>query len=532
MNGLNLANFKKMKEDKKTVTMGHPDGHSITILKSKLKAIQREQIKRLPVYAAQGAVMSNSPDGDSSAVSADQPVAASPTSINSEQQVGSDMQKMTDNLPKPSADQQVLLASNNPNDAMAQYSRQVPQAPADASMASPVPVPAKPVKSGGGFNVNSAFALGNRAIDEQAKVAADVAKAQADVQQRDVDARKAVQQDAQQNLQTFQQHKDDFANYIASNPINEKHYVENMGTGQKVATAIGLLLGGFTGGFNRTGANPAADWLNAQIGRDIEGQKARMDQQKTVLGANQELYHDQVLATNASRMNMNDIYDRQIQLAATKLGTPAAKAQADAQHSKFGLENAQLLQQNALRGAALQSIRRGGAGLDPITLGQAGFMTPEEAKKEQGSLEAQRAGVTRINDLYAQANKEQTAGNLVNPQSYKRIAAINSSIRDAILATDVAHRLSPEVLKTMLDPNLINTTDNDTTRTLKQNDILQKLQAHAAGDMPITARYAPGALPKYTFSTEDQRAIAWAKNPANAKDPRSAKILASASGAQ
>ena len=82
-----------------------------------------------------------------------------------------------------------------------------------------------------------------------------------------------------------------------------------------------------------------------------------MDQQKTILGANQELYHDQVLANNAARVNMNDIYNQKIQLAANQLGTPAAKAAADAMSAKLAMDSNDRLRQNALYSTAIQAAK-------------------------------------------------------------------------------------------------------------------------------------------------------------------------------
>jgi hypothetical protein len=74
-----------------------------------------------------------------------------------------------------------------------------------------------------------------------------------------------------------------------NHPINENHYMENQGAGQKVANALGLILGGFKQGLVG-GSNPAMDFINSQIDRDINAQKARADQQNTIYGAYKNLY--------------------------------------------------------------------------------------------------------------------------------------------------------------------------------------------------------------------------------------------------
>ncbi len=516
---MNLSGFKKLKEDKKTVTMAHAAGHQITIFKDKLPALQKKQLEKLPLHLADG-------DPDVEAPSSD-PVANNTSSFaNAANQFAAGLPDLSrlykgddpnasfsgalNNAAADASDQatEEMAKVAPPENIEAQSPPSVPSAtssagsevgPKSANAAVPSSIAGS---SANPIDLNKSYQQGQKAISEQQDVASQLAKKKADIEQGQLDARAGLQKAADDNLAGFQKHKDDFANYIQNNPIDPKHYVENMGTVQKVSTAIGLLLGGFTGGFNHTGVNPAADWLNQQITRDIEGQKSRMDQQKTILGANQELYHDQVLANNAARINMNDLYDHKIQQAADQLGTPAAKAAADAQHSKFAIENHDLLQKNAIRTTALQGLQKGGAGLDPISLANAGLMNPEEGTKEQAAFETHKAGVQRINDLYAAANKEQTSGNVVNPQSYKAIDSINSQLLNTFMSLDGTKRYSPELAKALLSPNLIKTTDDTRVRALKQNNVLEQAQSLAAGSMPNFSRLAPGALPKYSIPNE------------------------------
>lgn len=140
-------------------------------------------------------------------------------------------------------------------------------------------------------------------------------------------------QNVQQNFDYLAGHIKDLSDYNKANPINENHYMESMSTGRKVRTAFGLFLSGLGAGIGgHAGSNPALDYLNRQIDRDIEGQKARADQQKTIYGAYRELYGEGV-ATNAStKASMLSLYSNQAKQIAAELGTPQAQANA----AKFG----------------------------------------------------------------------------------------------------------------------------------------------------------------------------------------------------
>jgi len=487
MRGLNLSQFKKMKEDNKTVTMGHPKGHSITILKSELPAIQRKQIEKLPVHLADGGAPAGAPTAEDVAnlpgLTPEQAQAiGQPPAQASDNQFYGPSSPIQQGVIPPS---QVFSSGNGeigPQDNAAPTS----QAPSNQISASGSPI-----------DLNASYAQGQNAIKEQQNVSSQHAKSNAAIEAQEIQDRQAFQASAAEHLRDLQQHKDDFVNYIQSHPIDPKHYQENMGATQKVATAIGLLLGGFSGGLNKTGVNPAADFLNKQIDRDIQGQRDRMDQQKTILGANQSFYGDQVLTDNATRINMNDIYNNKLQMAASQLGTAQAKAAADAQSSQFAMQNNGLLQQNAIRASALQQMQGGGRGLSPAVLGQAGFMSPEEATKEEAAFQKQKVGIARINDLYDQLDQEQSSGNLANPQSYTRANEIKSQIRNEVLGMDVNHRYSEETAKGLIDPNLYGTLATQKTRDLARSNVLGQAQSLGAGAMPNFARLAPAAVPKF-----------------------------------
>ena len=168
-------------------------------------------------------------------------------------------------------------------------------------------------------------------------------------------------------------------------------------------------LGGFTGGFNKTGVNPAAQWLQEQQNKDIEAQRSRMDQQKTLLGANQELYKDAILGEQATRLNMNDILDHQIQLQSAKSGSLQAQAVANKARSDLAFERGQILQSMGIRKTVLDATQNGGAGVTPLLLGHAGFMSPEEAQKEQSAVDSHKNSVALINQIYTRNAQLQTA---------------------------------------------------------------------------------------------------------------------------
>lgn len=195
---------------------------------------------------------------------------------------------------------------------------ELPQTPPPPATAS---IPAEAQKTLGSIDQQKA------AIQGQAEIEAAKAKAAEPAIAENIQSQRELQQSAQNALDNVNQHVDDFNSYMDKNGIiNPKHYQENMTSGQKVSTAIGLFLGGMGVPFG--GHNYAFDFLNKQIDRDIAAQGQNIENKKTVLGAYQQLYGENTAAIAAARATMDHIYAKRIEQSAIQLGTPQAKVNA------------------------------------------------------------------------------------------------------------------------------------------------------------------------------------------------------------
>lgn len=116
-------------------------------------------------------------------------------------------------------------------------------------------------------------------------------------------------------------------NDVHAGHINPNHYLESQNTGQHIATAIGLILGG-AGAHATGGQNMAMNFLNSQIDRDINAQKSNQQNNQTVLGAYQNKYQNSVAAENMARATNYGIYASQFDAAAAKATDPLARARA------------------------------------------------------------------------------------------------------------------------------------------------------------------------------------------------------------
>lgn len=512
---LNLSKMKKVAGDKNSSTFLHPSGHKMMIAHDGVSALHRNQLEKMPIQKmAEGGAPSLE---ERTAIYQNAFPNMSPADIQAKAQADTDSQAATqasavsdqDQKLKDQADQdRSQMFNGNQAQAPDQVAAPSESNPAQRSPSS-LPQLSQPQKQpstlasasmGADANIPAAYRMGQQSISEQQKIDEAKSKANADIQTQDMAKRQDLNKNFQDSLNTFNDHQKQFMQDYMNNHINPNHYVENMSTGSKVASAIGMLLGGASSSV--TGRNPAADFLKQQIDRDIAAQSSRQDQQKTLLGANQALFHDNVMAMNQTRINMNDIYDHQIQLAASKLGTPQAKANADAKHAQFAIENAALLQQNAMRSTVMNHLKQGGSDVNAIDLANAGLIPKEEAVKEQSSIDAQKTAIAKTRELYSALNKEQTFSNILNPQSERRVEALNAELVNAVMNASASKRLTRESVEAEIGPLKIKTTDDDKTREDKEQGLLNIVERHA-DTTPYMSHFVPGSLPKYRSSVQN-----------------------------
>jgi len=93
----------------------------------------------------------------------------------------------------------------------------------------------------------------------------------------------------------------------------------------RIMAGIGMLIAGF----NPTGSpNAAIQYLEKQMDNNLKAQQANLDSKQSLLRANMQHFGNLKDAMAMSRAQMNDMMAVQLEQAANKAATPAAKAQA------------------------------------------------------------------------------------------------------------------------------------------------------------------------------------------------------------
>lgn len=381
---MDLSKFRKIKEDKASATLQHPQGHEITIAKNGLSKKLKSDLAALPMHLADG-----TPDGPvqdpNDKYFQDQPQAsqmqaqppqqqAAPGSVininipNQAQQ--QPQQTQPEQLPpQPQSQHPIATAAGQyvgeniragagalknyysslyqpaaaftkallPQEAGAS----LPQSPVDQAPPSNYPLQQPPAKSPEQSQapqqgsvaqdymgaLGQALKTGMAGIGLQSQAEQQMAKSQ-------VAANQAAQAEYINQMDTYKKaHKEitDKVNRVSQELLNKEidpnRYMNSRTTGTKIMNAIGLMLGGIGSGITG-GENPAAAFIKDKINADIDAQKQDLNKKNNLLSAYMHEFGNLNDATAALRATYANYYDAKIKESAAIAGTPMAQARA------------------------------------------------------------------------------------------------------------------------------------------------------------------------------------------------------------
>lgn len=230
----------------------------------------------------------------------------------------------------------------------------------------------------------------NKGAAAQGQLGSAEAKALQSSQKQQAD----IQAHFQEQFDSINQDRSNLIEDIANHHIDPSHYVGSMSTVGKVATGIGLILGGLGSGLNG-GPNQALEMLNKQIDRDIDAQKAQLGIKETLLSANMKQFGNIHDATAMARVNQMDILSNQLQQAAAQSQDPLAKARAQQAVGEIQQKTAPIVSQIAQRQAIFKGVQ---AGQVPPAVQLR--MLPEKDQKEAGEALGKYQETADLQKLY------------------------------------------------------------------------------------------------------------------------------------
>lgn len=375
--------------------------------------------------------------------------------------------------------------ANQSAPADAPYGTGAPQAPAPVAAA---PAPASqaaeqpPGEKPDPYGVNATAQTFQAGLD-QAKQGI-FAQQQAESQQAAIQGKALNDAITAQHLQqaTYQQHYSDldkerqnFQADIQNQHIDPQHYMNSLGTGQKLGTALALILGGIGSGGDPS-KNPAMQFLQSNIDRDINAQKANLGKSENLLSANMHQFGNMRDAADMTRIQQTDILSNQLKQAAAKATDLGAKARALQAAGQLDMSTAQLQGQMAMRKTILSGMSSGQVQPEQVIRAIVPDKEQEQARKELQTAQKDQALRNDTLKAFDAVNSLSSGvGNAINPQSYKQADAVWGSTMDK-LTRDTSGRVTPETVALMstLRPARTDTASTTAVKRAKLNDILSQ----------------------------------------------------------
>lgn len=532
MKGLDLRKFKKVSSDQHTTTLQHPDGHKISIAHRGLKGELKKQLDALPAMAEGGMVESGQKGNEAEFQCKDRPdrgwgavICKSDGGMVQNYAEGGEVSGLASQYAQLSEDEKTSNVSTPPRQWTAEELAQIgeagskvagawqkdwgvpqePKAPMleNVNLGSEQPkAPAASPSSMQGIQSPEDIMRQSMGMQESGIKAEAAAQGALGQEQAAVYAKRAEEM---QNLaQSTQKHLNDLANegnaimsdmrkgHIDPNKFwNEK---SNMG---KAAGIIGLILGGIGGGLTG-GKNPALEMLHSQIDRDVDAQKADMQNKNNLMHALNQQFGNTRDAAIMMKALYADAYSDKIAEAAAKSADPIAKARAQQMIGQIHASVAPQLAQMAMRRAVLEGVR--GGGLNPETA--VPHLVPEPHQKAafeevQKHNELSKT-ITGVTDAMNQVAKLQSTGSRIGnmAQSKSQINALNGRID--FLAKELAGRVSDREME-ILSNSHIGFMDDPQTIQVKIRNLQGMLNDKAnypisnAYGIPLQAPKAPPA---------------------------------------
>lgn len=248
-------------------------------------------------------------------------------------------------------------------------------------------------------------------IQKQANAESSLAQQQAAIQNHALALQQDFQTQWEKKSMALQGTIDKATQAYAEGKIDPERFVSGMGTGDRFATAIGLIMGGMGAGVTG-GENQALGLLKMRINNDIDAQKSEMTKRDNLVGMAYKQFGNMKDALEYSRAMQMNVLATQLNVAAAKSGDALAQARGMQTAGALKAQSAQMIGQLS-RQQALMGIM-GKVSQDP-NYAQAALpvirqIDPERAKELEGRL-IPGVGVASVpvpNDVRATFTAKQT----------------------------------------------------------------------------------------------------------------------------
>lgn len=439
-----------------------------------------------------------------------------------------------------SSDQQPIVINNMPpapqlspaemdQMGMQGMPSQQPAQPKDQGMAAQPQQPQQPQQpkadnmptTMGGYQQQAA------GIQGQAKAESKGQAEQAKVMAEQAGAVNQLMTDHQAKVQEIETERKALMQDYLDGHIDPNRFMGSKDTTGRILTGIGLALGGLGAGLNG-GSNQALDFLNKQIDRDIDAQKADLGKKHTLLSMNMDRLKDENAAVQVTRMQMQDLMSAKIGQSAAKAQSAIAKSRGQQLLGQLQQQTAPVVQQMAVRDMLSSAKPEQLQKMDPSQL-VTSIVPPDKQKEVTHEIAlAQNAKINSDNILkhFDEASKENTVAGRVSRLGFTPPSILSMRSMMLPLIHDLEGRVNEFEQKTTsdLEPK---PGDKASTISAKKKALVEFLAQKSSAPMAKSfgldlEKFGSTAKPG-TLTPEQNQYVQWAK--ANPNDPRSKLVL-------
>lgn len=380
---MDWSKFKKISSDGKSTTLKHAEGHKIIIAHHALSPKYKKDLANIPNYYSDGEEKEEAQEfaaGGEVKKEEMGPVKPEPTFF----------EKVGNALSLPG--EQDFLAHRDWKKGLEQdklamsASREIAQQ--DPAVA---PVAAMTDTSGQSLGLmQGALMQQGRGLEAEAAAIGQQGATEANIARENAAQTEKLMAEYQQNMQKFEAENNAILADIKTKQINPNRYMESRSGLQKILTIIGLAMGGAD----------ASKFLDQQIQRDIDSQKADLGKSETLLSYNLKKFgslNEAMQMTAAMRKSM--IAD-QFMEAAAKAKSPIAAARAQQAAGKLAMEAAPIYAQLAQKSAMNALMKTQGASPEVMINLKVPKEAQKEAREELSMVNGYKKAVKGVNEIF------------------------------------------------------------------------------------------------------------------------------------
>lgn len=346
---LNLSGYKKMKVEDRVTTLQSPEGHEVRIAHQPLSEKLKRELDKMPIHQVKG---------------------------------GEIQPNLVDQNPVQQSQPEDQFNPVDIGRAPATIAPMMPGEPPSEMSPQLTPNPSQPqMPSQEQINPYDPGVLKVQSYEDQLKALGMGAQSQSNRGHQELAGQAEYRRNAEdqmaEHLTNLDEIKDEYdASMAAHNngEIKPNNIFENKSTGQKIGLAIGLILGGMGSGLTG-GPNPAMQFLENQIQRDVDAQKNNVN---SIRNAYLKMTGDENLSYQMAMNLQKGIYASKMESAASASRDPAAAAALLAGSAKLKGELAQ-----SMMTMANTSALSGQGPNRSMASGQEKYINPEYLPKDQ-----------------------------------------------------------------------------------------------------------------------------------------------------